>query len=537
MGKVLILGLDGATWSVLEAWTLVGRMPHLASLMSRGAWGPLRSTVPPLTLPAWSSFSTGKNPGAHGIFAFRRLVTDGYDRGGLANARDLRSATVWDVAGRAGKRVGVVSLPPSYPLRPVNGYVVGCLLTPPGEPFTEPPEIAAELGDYEIDLPAPRGLRRDDTDYLERGLPYLEGLRRQTEQRTSATLRLMSRHPTDLLCVVFYAPDRMQHYFWDDVNDVPGDGDTQHRVRAAVEDVFTAVDAAIGDLVEAVGPEATVILVSDHGFAPKPLRAVHVNRWLADRGLLRPRPFWRLRRRLARKLLPRSARERYDTIDRIVALAKSRAWAETIEPSTAGIWVHACDRYPLGCVASGREYEDVRTEIATGLAALRDEAGELVFRAVHRREDLYRGPHVTAAPDLVAVCAGACGVVYESLRRDLRNDGLFGPFEELGFTGIHDPTGIYLVAGPGVHARGAAPEYPIEAIAPTILHMLGVPIPRDMEAPPCTGLLQEEFLRQHPVRFAEALAEAPPADAGADWRSAGDEALVAERLRSLGYME
>jgi predicted AlkP superfamily phosphohydrolase/phosphomutase len=535
MARVLILGLDGATWQVLEPWARAGRLPHLARLMARGAWGPLRSTVPPLTLPAWSSFMTGKNPGAHGIFAFRRLVPDGYDRGGLANARDLRAATLWDVAGRAGARVGAVSVPPSYPLRGVNGFVVGCMLTPPGERVTEPPEVAETLGNYEIDLPAPRGLQRSDPDYLERGLPYLDGLRRQTVQRTEATLRLMHDHPTDLLCVVFYAPDRLQHYFWDDVcgrGDSADDGDA--RVRAAVEAVFTALDAAIGALAEAAGPEATVVLVSDHGFAPKPLRSVRINRWLADRGLLRPRPLWRLRRRLARKLLSRAARERYDTIDHVVSLGKSRAWAETIEPGTAGIWVHARERYPYGCVASGAEYEAVRREIETGLGALRDEDGEPVFRAIHRREDLYRGPYVSSAPDLVAVCAGRCGVVYESLRRDLRERELFGPFEELGFTGIHDPTGLYLFAGPPVQP-GRGPEYPIEAIAPTVLHLLDLPVPRDMEAPPCTAVLREDFLRRHPVRLAEAPADAP-AEAG-DWRSAEDEALVAERLRSLGYIE
>src|SRR5947207_2260504 len=143
MGRILIVGLDGATWSLLEPWARMGRMPALAALMDRGAWGPLRSTIPPLTLPAWSSFLTGKNPGAHGVFAFRRLYPDRYEPGGLASAADLRASTMWDVAGRAGRHVGAISVPPSYPLRPVNGFVVGCLLTPPGEPLATPPDVAA----------------------------------------------------------------------------------------------------------------------------------------------------------------------------------------------------------------------------------------------------------------------------------------------------------------------------------------------------------------------------------------------------------
>ena len=122
--QVLILGLDGATWRLLEPWARDGRLPHLGALMARGSWGTLRSTVPALTLPAWASFMTGKNPGGHGVFAFRRPAPDRYEPGGITNASDLRAATLWDLAGRAGKRVGVINLPPSYPIRPVNGYVV-----------------------------------------------------------------------------------------------------------------------------------------------------------------------------------------------------------------------------------------------------------------------------------------------------------------------------------------------------------------------------------------------------------------------------
>src|SRR5436190_17110566 len=113
--QVLIIGLDGATWRLLEPWARAGRLPHLAALMRRGTWGTLRSTVPALTLPAWSSFMTGKNPGAHGVYGFRRLAFDRYDGRGLANARDLRATTIFEVAAAAGRRVGVINVPPSYP--------------------------------------------------------------------------------------------------------------------------------------------------------------------------------------------------------------------------------------------------------------------------------------------------------------------------------------------------------------------------------------------------------------------------------------
>jgi predicted AlkP superfamily phosphohydrolase/phosphomutase len=536
--SVLVIGLDGAGWNLFAPWARAGRLPALAALMDRGTWGPLTSTVPALTLPAWSSFMTGKNPGGHGIFAFHRMAFDRYDSAGLANAADLRTARIWDVAAHAGRRVGVINVPPSYPLRPVrDGYLVGCMLTPPGQPFTEPPEVADELGEYEIDLPPPKNLRRSDPDYHERALAYLTGMRRQTRLRGEATLRVMARRPMDAVCVVFYAPDRVQHYFWEYLDpDRPARGPLDDDVHAALLAVYEELDRAVGRLVDAVGPDANVVVLSDHGFGTKPERSVRINRWLADRGLLRRHAFWTTRRRVVRKVFPASWRERYDTLDHIlVNRAKSRAWSEALFTGTAGIWVHLRGRYPLGCVAPGAEYERVRGEIRDGLRALVDDRGYRVFRSVERREELYRGPYVETAPDLVAVCEPRFGIVFESLRRELRSPDLFGPYDELGYTGTHDPAGLYLLAGPAVQALGAHGEFPIEAVAPTVLHLLDVPVPEDHEAAAMTSALRPEFLAAHPVRFAPPLDEAATVPAG--WRSTEDEAQVAEHLRALGYFE
>jgi predicted AlkP superfamily phosphohydrolase/phosphomutase len=534
--QVLVVGLDGATWRLLAPWAREGRLPCLAQLMARGTWGPLRSTVPALTLPAWASFMTGKNPGGHGVYAFQRLAPDRYTSAGLANARDLGATPFWEIAGRAGRSVGVINVPPSYPLRPPpNGYVVGCMLTPPGERLTEPPGVQDDLGEYEIDAPAPKGLRRADPTYREQALSYLRAIRRQTRLRAEATLRLMERRPTDAVCVVFYAPDRVQHYFWEYLDpDAPQPADPD--VRRALDDVFGELDAALGRLVNAAGAEAAVILVSDHGFGAKPAQSVRVNRWLANEGLLRRHAFWRLRRRVIRKMLPAAWRARWDTLDHIlVDRRRTSAWSEALFTGTAGIWVHVAGRYPHGCVAPGAEYEAIRDRIINGLTALADPSGQRVFETVRRREDLYRGPFVERAPDVVAVCAPRFGIIFESLARELRDQALFGPFEELGYTGTHDPLGIYLFAGPPIIAGGERGELPIEAATPAILHLLDVPVPRDMEQPVCTDLLRPEYVRAHPVRIGDAVPAAAPGDAA--WRSEEDEARIADHLRALGYLE
>jgi predicted AlkP superfamily phosphohydrolase/phosphomutase len=545
MSKVLIVGLDGATWRLFGPWVRAGRLPHLGSLMARGTWGTLRSTVPALTMPAWASFMTGKNPGQHGIFAFRRLSSNSYEPRGIANASDLRCATLWDLAGRAGKQVGVINVPPSYPIRPVNGFVVSCMLTPPGETrFTDPPEVAAELGDYTINVKVPPGMRSDAPGFAESALSYLEALSDQTRRRASATVRLMERRPWDLLCVVFYAPDRIQHYFWNYLDGMgecpdPGDSETALRLRSLVRSIYETLDEELGRLIEAAGPDTAVVILSDHGFAPAPERIVRVNRWLAERGFLHQRWAWRLRRKVIRKLLPRPWRDRYDTIDHIlIDRAKTRAWCDAMDdPGTGGIWIHTRDRYALGCVPPGTEYEQLRSDIQEGLRALRDERGFQVFRAVHRREELYSGRYVTEAPDLIVECEQRFGLAFSPLSPDLHRQQLFGPFGEgsyVKYSGSHDPAGIYLFAGPTIRALGEHEEYPIESIAPTVLHLLGLPVPRTMDGPVCTDVLDRNVLNAHPVQFYDDQGDCQT-ELG-DWMSKEDEALVKERLRELGYL-
>jgi predicted AlkP superfamily phosphohydrolase/phosphomutase len=279
--------------------------------------------------------------------------------------------------------------------------------------------------------------------------------------------------------------------------------------------------------------EADVLVISDHGFTDSPSRCVRLNRWLADAGFLAARSSWRMRRRLVRGL-PRSLRPRWDTVDTIhVDRRRTRAWAETIFTNTAGIWVHERGCYPLGCVAPGAEYDAVRSAIKAGLESLRDEQGRRVLRGVSRREELYHGPFTHRAPDLMVECEPEVGVVYESLRRDLRETGLFGPFREEGYTGTHDPGGIYLFAGPSFAARGASVEASIESIAPTLLHLLDVPVPRGMDGAACAHAYRDGLLASRPIVYSD---DEEPIDLGGAI-GAADDADVAEHLRGLGYLE
>jgi predicted AlkP superfamily phosphohydrolase/phosphomutase len=538
--RVLVVGLDGASFALLAPWAAAGELPEIAALMAAGSHAEIRSTFPVLTPPAWSTFVTGKNPGKHGVYSFRELAWRGYASGDLVTADHLRARTLWDVAGEAGLVVGAVNVPPAYPVRPVNGFMVACLLAPPGaREIAWPPEIRDVLGDdYEIATEPPRGLGRDAPDYRTRCLEYLDHLRRLAERRLAVTMRLARERPWDLLGVVFYEPDRIQHFFWDYLlGAVPGDVEpgVAAEIAAAARPIYHLLDAAIGELVRIAGPDAATILVSDHGFGPAPTRVVRVNHWLARGGHLRTRRGWRWRRRVLRRL-PSRFRRRWDTVEQVVDWSTTRAWCEVIEVRSAGVWLNVRGRQPLGCVAPGAEYDALREALVRDLAALREDGGP-VFELVAPREDVYHGPWTERAPDVVLQTAPRYGLRFNSLRAEVRARGDFGEFADAvwPFTGSHDPAGIFVAAGAGIAPGGRVEPLPLEALAPTILALLGVPVPDGMDAPPREDLFTSALRAARPVRRQPDRDPDPPAGDGV--LSADEREAVEVRLRALGYVE
>ena len=153
----MIIGLDGATWTVIDPWIKDGTLPHLARLRQEGSWGNLRSTIPPITAAAWSTFMTGKRPGKHGVFHFIKLFDDdGSTANGqpeLVSGRSIKSSTLWDILGHQERRAVLVNIPLTYPPRAVNGVMITGLLTPSSaKVFTYPLELSQQISDYKIDL-------------------------------------------------------------------------------------------------------------------------------------------------------------------------------------------------------------------------------------------------------------------------------------------------------------------------------------------------------------------------------------------------
>ena len=212
--KAIILGLDGATWDVLLPRVERGEMPNLATLLQRGAWGGLRSTTPPFSAQAWVSLSTGKNQARHGVIDFweRSPGAPPSEHRTFVSSRLVRGETVWQTAGRHGRRVGVVNVPVTYPPTPVEGYLVSGFLTPPGKTDYVYPEALKE----EIEALVP-GYKPDPFDPLGATQQQLVELAEWMEKHEKVARRLMERHPADLFFSVVQAVDHLQHLFWNDI--------------------------------------------------------------------------------------------------------------------------------------------------------------------------------------------------------------------------------------------------------------------------------------------------------------------------------
>lgn len=556
--RVLIIGLDGATWDVLGPWINDGSLPNLARLCQSGRWGVLRSTIPPLTAAAWSTFMTGKGPGKHGVFHFVKLFDNNAptdDKPEIVNARSIKSSTLWDILGHHGRKVGLINVPMTYPPRPVNGFMITGLLTPrSASNFTYPPELSKEIADYVIDLDRfidtkPFQAARDP-EAVAPTLFLMQEFRDMLEKRARTSLSLMDSKPWDVFMVVFTGTDRMGHYLWPyhhcaDVSKSPEIQELCH----AIYQYYIRLDEIVGELVERAGRDVTVVVMSDHGMGPMQVKRIHCNNWLYQQGWLSAKTD---KSRIAnpdgwlRRLgLPRDKIGR--VIVRIPGLARSRLVEKAAESRSATVDVEQSRAY---CVPmwntiagirinlEGERKKALYQEIARELKKIVDpETGQRVVQQIYRGEDYYHGPYADNVPDIIVsmkqdyLCTHHLSF-YSSVvtKRQV-------PLKR----GNHRFEGTFIASGPNVVSD---PEplvnLNIEDIAPTVLYLMGLPVPSDIDGRVLTEILAPNALESRPIKQGEPMGLWPSEDEAVfddKGISDEDEEQIRERLKALGYLE
>ena len=520
--RVLILGLDGATWTNLSRWIERGVMPTLGKLMIEGAWGVLNSTTPALTPPAWASLVTGTNPGQHGIYHFRHTPRGDYYQRRLNTSRDIHAPTIWQRLNQHGKRVGVFNVPMSSPVCPVDGFITSDAFTAETKGMTtHPPELAKQFPDFIVDVVNYPHALPGTASYEREMLAFVDENERVLRCHADATVKLMREQHWQFFMAVWLVLDRIQHFGWKYSDPTLA---LRDHIAERVEKLFALLDLQIGRVVEAAGDDCVIALVSDHGFGPIPQTFFNTNCWLVEHGYLK-------RKHGVVGNLPRALRTKLgapiDTKFGLVDWSQSKVWADPLESRAAGLRINRKDRYPEGIVQES-EWRALRDKVAEELMATS------YFAEIHRGEDLYRGAQSEDGPDLIAILTKPYDVP-PSFRRDVQAGSLTTPNRHVLRDGGHEPEGIVLFAGPNIRPATKLPPQQIESVVPTVLQLFGLPIADDIDAEPITAALDESFLRSHaPRRESEPTTQVPTSQPE---YSEEDSAKVEERLRNLGYLD
>ncbi len=535
--RVLIIGLDGATFDVLDPMMDAGRMPHLKAFVERGTAGVLESTKPPITPAAWTTFMTGKSPGTHGVIDFEQYDARSHRLVLTSQQTVAHVRTLWEIAGDKGLKVGAISVPMTYPARKVNGFMITGFGTPGiDSEFTYPPSLKAEILRRWPDFTFKTQWRRR----VMGGLPVFEdNLRRfcrSFHQGAEITRHCGDTYGWDVLMVVYKLVDNLQHKTWRYLD--PRFNQNHLRQAEMVAGCFKELDDALGNLFEyAEKNDASVMMVSDHGHGSLEGK-IQANLLLKRWGYLNLQPpivqsaarlryIWNRSHRKGRQRIAENFQ-----VTRDLAVDFSRTQACVMHAGEYGfLYLNMKGRQPVGIVEPG-DYQRLREEIRERLLSMTTTAPDgkefQLFTDVYRPEDVYDRPRseLHGMADLFLKPAAGFSVV-----RRIQGGKVVRWLPWRKIEGTHRAAGMFAIAGPGI-ARGRRTNADIIDCTPTILAMLGLRIPDDIE-----GRVIESMF-DPPLRHeTEAAGKGDAEKTDRTVYSEAEEQIIAERLADLGYLE
>lgn len=457
--KVFVVGLDcGEPTLVFEWWK--NDLPNFRRLMEKGAYGPLTSATPCITVPAWSSMLSSTDPGVLGIYGFRNRADYSYDKMFIANGNSVKQRRVWEYLGEAGKKVILVGIPQTYPVRPVNGYLISSFLTPSIEnQYTYPNDFRYEVDrilagqEYDLDV---RNFRTDDKDNL------LKQIYEMTEKRFKVLHYLQQEKPWDFFMFVEMGVDRIHHGFWKFIDPAHRLYEPGNRFENSIRDYYKYIDTEVGKMLDRLDNDTVVLVVSDHG-AKKMEGGFCLNEWLVREGYL-----------TLKDEIPRDGTLlRFEEME--VDWSHTKAWGDG--GYYGRLFLNVAGREPHGIIPAA-EYENVRQEIVKKLEAEVDHEGKPLGNVCHLPEEIYKSVN-NIAPDLMIYFGNlnwrSVGTIGHQDIYTFENDT--GPDDA-----NHAQDGLIIYYDPrrnigGKQISGAQ----LMDVAPTILSIMGQSIPAHMQ--------------------------------------------------------
>jgi len=483
--KIIVIGLDGATWNLIKPLVDKDKLPTIKKLMEGGCHGKLESSIPHVTFPAWKCYSTGKNPGKLDVYWWMNV--DLLNRRFRVNiSSSFKGKEIWDILATHRYKSGVIGMPTTYPTKKINGFMVS-EMNPKNANYTYPHELSDELNemfDYESEFVDFHGKNKDEV---------VQSCNANILKRFEIADYLVNRFKPEFLNLTIFPIDAIQHFYWKYMEDK----DTKY--ANVIEKSWMLIDENINKFLKKYADDDTnIILMSDHGFtAFKGM--FNINKWLVDNGYLvlsNNKSFKNIIYKTAYRCGIRGSMvDKFKTlpiINNIVNDAKSLVadvseslidWERSkVIPLPEGIL------YINKYLFNNGKYRSVVKELKREISLIENPTnGEKLAKKIYHKSELYNGKFIDNAPDIIILPNEG----YEIQSRFDNTTWNFSSKED-GWSGVHKLHGIFLAHGPDIKQNTTIEGTRIIDLAPTILHMYGVPIPRDMDGRVLTEIFRKD---------------------------------------------
>lgn len=513
--KLLIIGLDGATFAAIIPLIKKGKIPTLKKIMKEGVFGNLESSVPPVSCPAWPSFMTGKNPKKHRVLDWFK-----YDKNYMKSfnsAKEIKGKRFWDYLNNQGLFCGTINVPITYPPYPIKGFMIsGFLALKEDSEFTYPPELKQELLErgYMID-PVNRYSLSDES--------FLKKMREVMEMRKNIILYLIKNKKWDVLVAVF-RPEPIQHRFWkEDTMDV-------------IDDTYERLDGYIKEILETVSKDTNIMIISDHGFGDMPDYNIYFNTWLSNKGFFllkqtkKKIPLDKIYRILVKMGLKwtkylvghKLDKLRFINYEEDVDWKNTKAFAR-ISENIGFIYLNKENRFEEG-ILSEELTKKVKQEIEEELKKF-EVLGIKVVNKILDKNEIYGD--IEEAPD----------IIFEVNKKfkgmEILDKKEFVEIPNKDKRGWHSQKGIFMANGKDILNKGEIKAAKLIDIAPTILKLYGIEKPGDMDGKVLNIFKKSDWKNE---RISYKKKEIEKEEKQENGFSKEEEKEIKERLRSLGYL-